>query len=238
MIGYGVPRMEEDGTFAGLVGSCVDVTEERRAREILEVSRTRRIESLGVLAGGIAHEFNNLLTVIGGRIQLLLDRLSADEPACHDLQLIQRSAQRAAALTQQLLAFGRRQLLQPRLVDLNEFVQALSLGATVGGGGGSGGLCGSRGPCAGFMWTRASSSGPSSTSWRMPARRCRTAAGSCSRRPTRISTMPSCSPIPARRPGRTFASPFATAAPVSTKPRKAGFSSRSSPRSAACRAAG
>lgn len=132
MIGYGVPRMEGDGTFAGLVGSCVDVTEERRAREIIEVSRTRRIESLGVLAGGIAHEFNNLLTVIGGRIQLLLDRLSSDEPACHDLHLIQRSAQRAAALTQQLLAFGRRQLLQPRLIDLNEFVKELSLADTVG----------------------------------------------------------------------------------------------------------
>ncbi len=131
MIGYAVPRIEEDGTFAGLVGSCVDVTEERRARDVLEVSRTRRIESLGVLAGGIAHEFNNLLTVIGGRIQLLLDRLSADEPACHDLHLIQRSAQRAAALTQQLLAFGRRQLLQPRLVDLNEFVKELSLTTAV-----------------------------------------------------------------------------------------------------------
>lgn len=132
MIGYGVPRMEGDGTFAGLVGSCVDVTEERRAREIIEASRTRRIESLGVLAGGIAHEFNNLLTVIGGRIQLLLDRLSSNEPACHDLQLIQRSAQRAAALTQQLLAFGRRQLLQPRLIDPNEFVKELSLADTVG----------------------------------------------------------------------------------------------------------
>lgn len=131
MIGYAVPRVEEDGAFAGLVGSCVDVTEERRARDVLEMSRTRRIESLGVLAGGIAHEFNNLLTVIGGRIQLLLDRLSADEPACRDLQLIQRSAQRAAALTQQLLAFGRRQILQPRLVDLNEFVKELSLAAAV-----------------------------------------------------------------------------------------------------------
>ena len=131
MIGYAVPRVEEDGAFAGLVGSCVDVTEERRARDVLETSRTRRIESLGVLAGGIAHEFNNLLTVIGGRIQLLLDRLSADEPACRDLHLIQRSAQRAAALTQQLLAFGRRQILQPRLVDLNEFVQELSLAAAV-----------------------------------------------------------------------------------------------------------
>lgn len=132
MIGYGVPRIGEDGSFAGLVGSCVDVTEERRAREDLEVARQRRIESLGVLAGGIAHEFNNLLTVIAGRIQLLLDRLSNDEPACRDLHLIQRSAQRAAALTQELLAFGRRQMLQPRLVDLNEFVSELSLATRVG----------------------------------------------------------------------------------------------------------
>ena len=84
-----------------------------------------------MLAGGVAHEFNNMLTVIGGRIQLLLDRLSGDEPACRDLHLIQRSAQRAAALTHQLLAFGRRQLLQPRLVDLNEFVKELSLATRV-----------------------------------------------------------------------------------------------------------
>ena len=85
-----------------------------------------------MLAGGVAHEFNNLLTVIAGRIQLLLDRLSADEPACRDLYLIQRSAQRAAELTRELLAFGRRQLLQPRRIDLNEFVKALSLVTRVG----------------------------------------------------------------------------------------------------------
>ena len=133
MMGYGVPRIAEDGAFAGLVGSSVDVTDERHAREALELAQARRIESLGVLAGGVAHEFNNLLTVIAGRIHLLLDRLAADEPACHDLHLIQRSSERAAELTRELLAFGRRQLLQPRLIDLNEFVKQLSLGTRVGG---------------------------------------------------------------------------------------------------------
>src|SRR5206468_12149122 len=151
MLYSGVPRAEANGRFAGLIGSCVDVTEARRAREALEtarddlttlvatrteelrrsheqllaelqhraqveqeVARARRLESLGVLAGGIAHEFNNLLTVILGRVQLLLDRLRSDEATCHDLGLVRKSAERVALLTQQLLAFGRKQQLQPR----------------------------------------------------------------------------------------------------------------------------
>ena len=184
MIGYAVPRIEEAAPSRGWSARESNVTEERRARDVLEMSRTRRIESLGVLAGGIAHEFNNLLTVIGGRIQLLLDRLSLDEPACRDLHLIQRSAQRAAALTQQLLAFGRRQILQPRLVDLNEFIQELSLAAAV-----------DRRievtfrleePLRLFTSTRGSSSAQSSTWSSTRARRCPRAAGSVETSPTWI----------------------------------------------------
>jgi PAS domain S-box-containing protein len=136
-------RHDVPGMPSRVLGHAQDVTEsvraaqalkesERRAREALDLAQNLRVESLGVLAGGVAHEFNNLLTVIGGRIQLLLDRLSGDEPACRDLYLIQRSAQRAAELTRELLAFGRRQPLQPRLLDLNEFVVELSLATRVG----------------------------------------------------------------------------------------------------------
>jgi PAS domain S-box-containing protein len=169
VLGHGVPRIEANDAFAGLIGSCVDVTEIRRAREVLEaardeltvlvaqrtaelersneqlraemryraqieeeVARARRIESVGVLAGGIAHEFNNLLTVIIGRSQLLLDRFRPDPRTCHDVNVIQRTAQRAAALTQQLLAFSRKQRLQPRLLNLNRLVAGLSLSSVIG----------------------------------------------------------------------------------------------------------
>ncbi len=169
VLASGVPRIEADGAFAGLIGSCVDITETRQAREVLqaardelaalvarrtaeleqsneqlraemrhraqieeEVARARRIESLGVLAGGIAHEFNNLLTVIVGRSQLMLERFPPAEPARRDVDLIQRMTDRAAALTQQLLAFGGMQVVQPRLVNLNKLVAGLSLSTVIG----------------------------------------------------------------------------------------------------------
>jgi PAS domain S-box-containing protein len=103
-----------------------------RARIEQDVARARRLESLGVLAGGIAREFNNLLTVIVGRVQLLLDRFPADEAGRHDLDLIRLSAERAARLTQQLLAFGQRQRLEPQIVDLNRLVARLPLSAVAG----------------------------------------------------------------------------------------------------------
>ena len=77
---------------------------------------------MGQLAGGIANDFNNLLTVIRGRSDILLSRLAERDPARHQIELINRTADRAAALTQQLLAFSRKQLLQPVAVDLNAVV--------------------------------------------------------------------------------------------------------------------
>ena len=83
------------------------------------------MESIGRLAGGIAHDFNNLLTAILGYTELLLSHRAADDPDRPDLEEIQKAGQRAALLTQQLLAFGRRQVLLPREVDLNETVSGL-----------------------------------------------------------------------------------------------------------------
>lgn len=87
--------------------------------------RAQKLEALGRLAGGIAHDFNNLLTVILGRAYLLLARLRGDDPARRDLELIRTTAERAAALTRQLLAFSRRQALQPVVLDLNAVVGEL-----------------------------------------------------------------------------------------------------------------
>ena len=94
-----------------------DITERRLVEERL--AQAARIESVGRLAGGIAHDFNNLLTAILGYTELMLAHRRPDDPERDDLEEIHKAGQRASALTQQLLAFGRKQVLQPREVDLN-----------------------------------------------------------------------------------------------------------------------
>jgi len=104
---------------------CVarDITERRAFEERL--AQSEKIESIGRLAGGIAHDFNNLLTAILGYTELLLAGREGADPIRGDLEEIQRAGQRAAALTQQLLAFSRKQVLLPKDVDLNETVAGL-----------------------------------------------------------------------------------------------------------------
>jgi two-component system cell cycle sensor histidine kinase/response regulator CckA len=104
---------------------CVarDITERRLLQE--QLMRSDKIESVGRLAGGIAHDFNNLLTAILGYTELLLSSRRADDPERLDLEEIQKAGQRAAALTQQLLAFSRKQVLRPKHVDLNQTVTSL-----------------------------------------------------------------------------------------------------------------
>ncbi|MDX6439451.1 MAG: two-component system, cell cycle sensor histidine kinase and response regulator CckA [Gaiellaceae bacterium] len=97
-----------------------DITERKRLEA--ELLNAQKLESLGRLAGGVAHDFNNLLTGITGYASLLLERTGDDAELHRDLGEIKRAADRAAELTKQLLAFGRRQVLQPRALDLNSVV--------------------------------------------------------------------------------------------------------------------
>jgi PAS domain S-box-containing protein len=96
--------------------------EEARRRLENQVQGAHKMEAVGRLAGGVAHDFNNLLTVIIGRCEVLLGRLSSNHPMRPDLLLIYEAAQKAASVTRQLLAFGRKQVLQPKILDLNAVI--------------------------------------------------------------------------------------------------------------------
>jgi signal transduction histidine kinase/ActR/RegA family two-component response regulator len=97
------------------------------ARRELEgqLLQAQKMEAIGQLAGGVAHDFNNLLFVINGRCDLLLRRLAVDDPLHRHVDLIRQTGERAATLTQKLLAFGRKQLLRPELLDLNAVVSGM-----------------------------------------------------------------------------------------------------------------
>ena len=110
----------DDPTVGAIVNNYRDVTERRNLEE--QVILAQKMEAVGRLAGGVAHDFNNILTAIGGYADLLLADLPEQDRRRHDVEEIHRSAQRAAGLTQQLLAFSRRQVMQPKVVDLNALV--------------------------------------------------------------------------------------------------------------------
>jgi len=109
--------------FAGRPARLVlarDVSEQKRLES--QLRQSQKMEAVGRLAGGIAHDFNNLLTAITGYSDLLLQDLAAEDPRRQDVEEIAKATTRAAALTQQLLAFSRKQVLQPRIIDLNAVV--------------------------------------------------------------------------------------------------------------------
>ena len=116
---YGVPLLE-NGRLIGVYALYQDLTERRRLEE--QFRQAQKMEAVGQLAGGIAHDFNNLLTVILGYSDVVLNKLSADHPLCEEVREIQKAGERAAALTGQLLAFSRMQVLLPQLLDLNAVV--------------------------------------------------------------------------------------------------------------------
>ena len=101
-------------------GIVRDVTEQKQLES--QFRQSQKMEAVGLLAGGIAHDFNNLLTAIGGYAELLLARFDEGDPRREHAQAVKRAAARATSLTRQLLAFSRRQVLQPQVFDLNELV--------------------------------------------------------------------------------------------------------------------
>jgi two-component system cell cycle sensor histidine kinase/response regulator CckA len=103
-----------------VIGAIVDISERKRLEERLR--QAHKLEALGRLAGGVAHDFNNLLTVIDGYASSLLETMEEESPYRNDIYEIRNAAECAAALTRQLLAYARQQVLQPEVLDLNELV--------------------------------------------------------------------------------------------------------------------
>jgi PAS domain S-box-containing protein len=115
-------ELREHGVLIGSLSFGIDVSERMALEE--QLRQAQKMEAVGRLAGGIAHDFNNLLTAIGGYSELLLAQL-ADERARRDVDEIRRAADRAAALTRQLLAFSRKQMVRPEVLSLNDVVADL-----------------------------------------------------------------------------------------------------------------
>ena len=119
---YAEPLGNEAGR-GRLLGTVQDVTEYKHLEE--KFRRAQRLEGIARLAGGVAHDFNNLLVVINGYAQMILSELKAQDPLRDQAQEIINAGNRAAALTRQLLAFSRKQVMRPRVIDLDRLLTDL-----------------------------------------------------------------------------------------------------------------
>lgn len=114
------PEFDDAGNVVGFIAAMRNMTELRRLQE--EYRQSQKMEAIGQLAGGLAHDFNNLMTIVNGFAELVLDQLPAHDAQRALIQEILRAGQRAATLTQQLLAFSRKQILQAKVVRPDELV--------------------------------------------------------------------------------------------------------------------
>ena len=113
--------LDGEGDSSALIeGTLVDITERKQLGE--QFRQAQKMEAIGQLAGGVGHDFNNLLTVIKGNSELLLDRIDPAQPLHKNADQIKKAADQAAGLIRQLLAFSRMQVLQPKILDLNTVV--------------------------------------------------------------------------------------------------------------------
>ena len=114
---------DADGKPHFVIAMAEDVTERQQLEE--QLRQSQKLEAIGRLAGGVAHDFNNMLTAISGYTAFALEHADEGSPLRSDLDEIRKATERAALLTRQLLAFSRKQVLQPELLDLNEIVVEL-----------------------------------------------------------------------------------------------------------------
>ncbi len=126
-----VPHKDSSGVVVGVIALSVDVTDRMEAERALackeeQLRQSQKMEAIGQLAGGIAHDFNNLLTAISGYTELALGQLESSSPACEMLFAVSKGADRAAALTRQLLAFSRKQPLRLSEQNLNDVVSGMT----------------------------------------------------------------------------------------------------------------
>ena len=117
------PILDENGEISYIIEQLTDITELRKKEEIFRQSQ--KMESVGRLAGGVAHDYNNMLSVILGYTEMLLESIDTDDTSYESLIQIQNAAKRSADITRQLLAFARRQTISPKILDINEVVEGM-----------------------------------------------------------------------------------------------------------------
>jgi PAS domain S-box-containing protein len=118
-----MPLRNSTGEITGVLGTYVDITEQLQLEA--QFRQAQKMEAVGRLAGGVAHDFNNMLGVILGYTEMALNQTALTQPLFAELQEIQKAAERSARLTQQLLAFARKQTIEPTVLDLNEAVDSM-----------------------------------------------------------------------------------------------------------------
>lgn len=115
------PILDDDGMQTHWISIYRDISDRRRLEE--QLFQAQKMDAVGRLAGGVAHDFNNVLTAIGGFSELLLEELEGGSSAHQEVQQIKAASDRAAALTRQLLAFSRKQIMRPRHLDVNALIR-------------------------------------------------------------------------------------------------------------------